>query len=511
LETKEITKIIRQHLKKQFPEVKFSVRTDRSGWTSKIIVEIKESPYNYNQLEYSPELSKQDYIEYSNKHNKEINAILKYCKKLLDSYNFNDSDSMTDYFHVGFYDSISVDYDYKQTEQTEEIKNDITAFRKQLIKDKKAEEERKEQEYQKWLKEQEAAEKRYQEQLKEEKEQVKFIYNNVNIKELEEQEQYHIIGSQFAHLNKNQKLETYIEEVKKGEYNLENIKITKEIHFTDKKALEYFSNMLLTDFDFLEGTGGSYTDDKRIQTMTDYYNMTDEERKTVKFNLLGVAIYYNNKLQFVVDAQGYSYARYVGLTINITIQKDYIFDQVLTDKQVKEYKTQAKTITDISTSIITNNRLFDIWDNEKWIEYKNLMKEKLKQYNIKLHKGIIQQLPEDMERLKVAMYKILIEVDGIQEQFKEVDLKQGQKITIFNISEFGFLTPSHLIFNDIEYTAYAQYDDAIKLIFKMKGKKGLYQNYYYKDLLVYDGWVDIPETLLYKIEYKNQFSTKQSK
>lgn len=45
----------------------------------------------------------------------------------------------------------------------------------------------------------------------------------------------------------------------------------------------------------------------------------------------------------------------------------------------------------------------------------------------------------------------------------------------------------------------------------MKGKKGLYQNYYYKDLLVYDGWVDIPETLLYKIEYKNQFSTKQSK
>lgn len=52
--------------------------------------------------------------------------------------------------------------------------------------------------------------------------------------------------------------------------------------------------MLLHDFDFLAGTGGSYT---------------------------GVAIYFNNKLQFVVDAQGYSYVRYVGLVEGATITK----------------------------------------------------------------------------------------------------------------------------------------------------------------------------------------------
>ena len=45
--------------------------------------------------------------------------------------------------------------------------------------------------------------------------------------------------------------------------------------------------------------------------------MDDLEKNTVKWNLYGVGVYYGGKLQFIVDAQGYSYARYVGLVDNI--------------------------------------------------------------------------------------------------------------------------------------------------------------------------------------------------
>ena len=166
-------------------------------------------------------------------------------------------------------------------------------------------------------------------------------------------------------MNKNQKLETYIEEVKAGEFSLENVKITREIHL-DNKAYDYFINHLLTDFDFIKGTGGSYTDDNRINSMLDYDNMTPEERKTVKFNLLGLAVYVENELKIVIDAQGFGYARYVGLVKNPTITKDFTWDQVLEGEELEALKEIAEEVKDISSIIIKDNNIIDTWQNENW-------------------------------------------------------------------------------------------------------------------------------------------------
>ncbi len=132
-DTKEIAKIIRQHLKKQFPEVKFSVT---SGHNS-INISIKKSPFNYSKLAYNPNISHLQYRAFEEKNNPEINAILNYVEKYAESYNFDDSDTMTDYFHTNFYLHVCVDYDYQQTEPTEEEKDTIKQFRDELEAHKK--------------------------------------------------------------------------------------------------------------------------------------------------------------------------------------------------------------------------------------------------------------------------------------------------------------------------------------------------------------------------------------
>lgn len=508
LSTKETAVEVRKHLKKQFPEVKFSVRSSYN----KINIEIKSSPYSNIEPEYNEEMTNHRKREEKKELNPELYGILDYCRLLLNSYNYDDSDSMTDYFNTHFYDSISIDYDYTQTAQTEATKQDITNYRESLIELEKAEKIRKEEEYQEYLIKQAEEEKQYQLDQIEKKKEIEYINNNIEVKEIEENSQYFVIGSQFAHMNKNNTLDEYQEEVEKGGYSLQDVKITRELHFKDSKALEYFKNNLLTDFDFLAGTGGSYTDDKRVQTMTDYHNMTEGERKTIEFNLLGVAVYLDDELQFLIDTQGYNYSRYIGLVDNITILKDdYKMDQVLTDEEVKELKAEVEKLENISFDVIVDNNIADNWDNENWKAYKSDIKSRLSDANIKLSKAIAQQIGEENERLKVAAYRLLKETDSIQYQFKDADVQQGQQLTLFKASMLGGVSTTHVTVDTVEYKDYAQYSDNVKLIFSQKGKKGLYSTELHEDVLIYEGWVNIPTTLLHDISTQNGFTVTATK
>ncbi|PKR82884.1 LPD29 domain-containing protein [Heyndrickxia camelliae] len=486
---KEIAKEIRTHIRKRFPQCKFSVTVPYSG---RISFDIKSSPFE--------------------KGSTYLNAVLEYCSNLLNAYKhcYSAADPYTDYAGVyNFTGWAEIHWQYTQTEQTEDIKKEMEEFDSKLAEFEKAEEERKEKEYQEYVKEQERRNEEYKKQQEEEKKQVENIYNSIDVKELNENEKYFVTGAEFADLNKNNTLDQYKEEVEKGKYSLEDVKITKEVHFDNLEALDNFSNMLLKDFDFLANTGGSFTEDNRINSMTDFYNMDDYERKTVKWNLYGVAVYYNNKLQFVIDAQGYSYARYVGLTDNATIEKDITVEQVLSGEDQEELQHQASVLEDISTSVIDELDISGTWENENWKEYKEAVKNKLKQYEIKLTKDIIQQL--EIDCLKVAMYKILQEVDSIQEQFADADIQQGEKLTLFYISDWGGIITNRITFDSVKNEKYAQYDKAIKLTFTPENKRKLHYKHFYSTLLVYKGWLSLPETVLHNIEERDGMRITSSK
>ncbi len=482
-ECKVIAKEIRTHIRKRFPQCKFSVTVPYYG---KINFTIKSSPFERDSTY--------------------LNAIKEYCSSLLNAYNhcYDPADPYTDYAgSYNFFGYVEIAWDYSQTEITEEIQKDMQEFNYKLAEFEKAEEERKEREFQKHMKQQEIKNAEYK------KKQIENIYNSIEVKELKENAQYFVIGSEFADHNKNCKLDQYKEEVGKGKYSLEDVKITKEVHFNNIEALVNFSNMLLNDFDFLANTGGSFTEDNRINSMTDFYNMDDLEKKTVKWNLYGVAVYFNNELQFVVDAQGHSYARYIGLTDNAKIEKSITVDQVLSKEELEELKLQADQLEDISTSIIDKLDIVDTWKNENWKDYKEAVKYKLNEYGLLFTKRVIQQL--EIEELKVSMYKLLQEVDGIQDQFSNADIQEGEKLTLFYISDWGSIVANRITFDSVTNTKYAQYDNAVKLTFKPENKRKLHYKHFYSELLVYKGWHNLPETALNHVEEKNGIRITRNK
>lgn len=101
--SKEKTRLIREEIKKQFPRKKgwkFSIRNDR--YTS-IDIAIMEAPVKFHEKDYAQ-------INHYYPENYENSQILNKIRDIANGLflnekeqNFNKSDIMTDYFHVGWY------------------------------------------------------------------------------------------------------------------------------------------------------------------------------------------------------------------------------------------------------------------------------------------------------------------------------------------------------------------------------------------------------------------------
>lgn len=481
--TKEIAKGIRTHLKARFKFIKFSVTSK-----DRISVTIKSAPFEKDSI----------YLK----------AIQEYVDKLVESYDFctcydpyGDYGSSYNFYFFG----CRVDYDYIQVEATQEI---IEAMKQFDIKVAEAEELKRaeeERQYQEYLKEQEQANKEAEKRQKQIKADKEYINNNIEVVDLEEGNQYFVKNAYFANLNKNNTLERYQEEVSKGDYYLNTLKVTREVHFKDLKSYNLYINMLLHDFDFIDGTGGSYTDDLRINSMTDYYNMTSEEQKTIEWLLKGVAVYIDNELMFVIDAQGYCYARYVGLIGENTVTtKEYTCKQVVAVEEIEERKIEAEEIQEVYNNVINNT--FDNWYDTRKAIAAAIRKNPLLTFD----NTVVQQIKD--EKIKIDLYKVLKEVDTIQDQFNESGLSKGDKLTIVRGSMIGGASISHIILEGFTMEEYAQYKDNVKITMNVKGKKGLYlTNVHDKDIVIYKGWIDIPTSVLYEDTSNGNFNGMATK
>ena len=108
---KEVAKIIRSHLRKRFPECKFSVTSGGHGYLNSCDIRICKAPYA--------------------KDSEEIAAILNYCKKLHDAFDADDGDIYADYgAHHDLCGCASISYDFIQTPETEESREEVEQFEK---------------------------------------------------------------------------------------------------------------------------------------------------------------------------------------------------------------------------------------------------------------------------------------------------------------------------------------------------------------------------------------------
>lgn len=476
-DNKEIAAQIRKHLRERFPMCKWSITKD--GYNS-IHVYLLSSPFAIDS--------------------EAVKAIVHYAYEFAQSFNYDNSDSMTDYFDVNFYgvyeSDIASSYHYEQREANVaeyNVEQDFLTKKAAFDAEKR---EREEREFQERMAQMEVERAESAKREAERQRRHEIIESGAMVQDVN----YFVLGCDTTNTRKEDSVNGYTDDCG-GEYEVkhhrENCKVARNVYF-DSATYEMFANQLLDDYSFLAGMGGSATDDNRVNCDEDYQRMSKEERETVEwYNIECVAIYCDNVLKLVINPEGYNYARYVYFVDKeSSIVKEYNSNKGISDEESEKNNSLAKSIEEASANIIVTNNWHSTWNTEHFNEYKQLMKEWIYVNDFKFSVDVVRAI--SIPDLKTAMYRLLTEVDGIQEQFSRAGLMENQKITIVRMNEFGGMSTTRGYYKSYTNTAYAQYDNAVKLVFRPEKKRNDYYIHLYRDVLIFDGWVEIPENLLWE-------------
>lgn len=343
LTTKEIAEQTRKHIKERFPEIKFSCRIGSGGWAAhnEVNFYFKSAPFAEDSA----------YFE----------AIRNYIKSWLWSFNYDNSDSMTDYFDRGFYENIST-WDFEECEPTEEQRGEMADFDKKAEEAKKAEEERQRTKYEAWQKEREEELKRAEIRRKKEEDDRAKILEEIKIIDILESEKYIITANMVCGCGKDNN----IEEVKKDGYKKEESAIIKrEVYFSNEESYNNFCNLLMYDWDFCNGCGGTGTLDKRV-TDDNFNKLNASQRDNVKWILWDcVAVYLNNILMLVIDPEGYNYCRYTNI-VEGQIKKELLkYAEQAEDEKQRDAFHMPESIQAQSDNIESGN-IYTLIYNDPW-------------------------------------------------------------------------------------------------------------------------------------------------
>ena len=352
----ELAKAIREDLKRRGVKG-VTVRAERSGWTSSITVTVKATAadfvsieeakerysfgkfgcnvdrgfYNgdewiYNFYELSNDEQRAEYEKYIRYNMPRVDVNRHYledCRgdywnittpffeklcaifKIANQWNYDNSDPMTDYFDVGYY----LDIDVKTPEDFTPAEKMTAEARKAYDEEKRQEEEKRAAELAKFEAEEKERKKAYEEAEKKRKADLETIKNDVNVIDLEEPD-YIYITELVGGIGK----ECTLDELRESEaenHRREDALITRKVIFHSEEAFEAFGRNLLCDFDFLQGKGGTASEDIRLEEVAHIYDLNTDQNDTVKWFLNNcVAIYLGEELRLVSDPEGYSYSRY---------------------------------------------------------------------------------------------------------------------------------------------------------------------------------------------------------
>jgi hypothetical protein len=131
LSLKEIASRLRNELNDAYPDIKISIRKDGHNALRVNILSLPFIPYSFEYMQLVQEENKiYPYINNnSDKYNKSYNTIKDKIYDMVQAYNYDRSDPMTDYFDVNFYDGRpKIDYDYEK-EMLTKILSDLNEGR----------------------------------------------------------------------------------------------------------------------------------------------------------------------------------------------------------------------------------------------------------------------------------------------------------------------------------------------------------------------------------------------
>lgn len=462
---KEIARRVRTHLKSRFPMVKISVTKDDFAGGGSIDGRIKAAPWA--------------------KDSEEMQSILNYCDKYLNAFNYDNSDSYSDYWDVNFYDSFQTNYDYEQTayKDADKISDLFRQKKEEAEEQERIAEQKRFEEYEK-----QAAIDAENSRIAEEK-------RNKALALLEERKvvkpvDFWVTNALDCGLKCCGIDEVATEVKNNGNDYRRNVHVKSAVYLNDEDYATIASN-LMSDYSFCSGHGGTGTDDFRVNSMEDYSRMTPEERESVEWYIEdAIAIYRDDTLMFIANPEGYGYIRYaLILDDESRVVDDYHGSTGISEDEAETYNRDAAFLAEVIES----------WPPEDPGIKADHLREWCHETHFKLTPDIIRALPEG--EVKTCAYAAYYSIKHIQEQFREVDLKRGQRITIIKNGMMG--TPSIIpaTVDHVEYGKYAQYNDCATIIMKPKSKRTLYQmRVYTDDTVIYDGWLEEPpEGLFFEI------------
>lgn len=379
-----------------------------------------------------------------------------YCKIWLNGFNYDNSDPYTDYFDVGFYGNyFKIDYHYKQAETADlqAIENEYNSM-KQADEKQKAEQRKKEYEEQQKA---EAIEREKAEKIRKENDKkLDKIKLSCKINDLTKQNSY-IFTNCIENIGK-ETMDDSLDYIKEhgSERKQIDMQIIRELFLENEEQLDLlFNYYCMSDMWIYNGKfGGSATFDNRVNDINDYYKLTKEQQKDIKFYACNcIAVYVKNDLKLIVNCEGYNYARYLAFTTESSEKMSF--------KDYEEQETKAAE---------TKQDFY---------------------------------IPEPLDK-------------QLDNALEAGTLKQNQIITV--ISEDNWIGMAHAKvwkYNRYEKTKYAQYDNAIAFYGTPKAEKkfksGIYYTYFYSSpkVVILDGEHKIPEKVEYEtISNDNGFISK---
>lgn len=120
-------------------------------------------------------------------------------------------------------------------------------------------------------------------------------------------------SAKWAGLNKNETLKEYKEEVNSGDYTTEKSNVIAHIEL-DGMYFDFFANNLMSDYGLKEC--GGHESDAKIKSTGEIWEWSEADKELFKrtcYRNTVKVINTNTGQSFLVDSQGYDYARYVGI------------------------------------------------------------------------------------------------------------------------------------------------------------------------------------------------------
>lgn len=229
---------------------------------------------------------------------------------IANQWNWNKSDIQSDYFDVGYY----LDIDIKKADGFEVRETMTDAERAAYAEEVREEDERAAAEMAAFEAEQARRKKEYEEAEARRKIARENIAEHITVVDLDEETQFYCTG-----LAAGSGKESTLEELEKYADRTEEALVTRAVYFDTVEAYNDFCGLFLDDFEWLEGMGGTASEDVRLEDYAQYCKLTAEQRESVKFYCTNcVGVYVGGKLALVIDPEGDSYARYVFIVTDET-------------------------------------------------------------------------------------------------------------------------------------------------------------------------------------------------